>query len=164
MLDALAHDTSLWVALSFALFAFIAYRLGKNSVLSGLDSKIDAIRKEIATAESLRQEAQNLLSQYQQKQKDAEAESVQIVRQAEANAARIQASAEAELAETMNRREQQLTERLARLEKNALAEIQSHAAELAVKATMEIILKTLDEKTNKSLIDETVKKLPTHLN
>lgn len=163
-MELLAHDTALWVAISFALFALVAYRLGKNSVLNILDTRIESIRKEIQTAETLRVEAQELLAQYQRKQQDAEKEAAEIVRQAKANARRIQEEAEAGLIETMNRREEQLAERLARLEKNAIAEIQSHAAELAVKATMEIILKTLDEKTNKTLVEQAVRDLPEHLN
>lgn len=164
MMELLAHDTGLWVAISFVLFAVVAYRLGKNSVLTMLDVRINAVRQEIQTAESLRTEAQALLAEYQRKQQDAEKEAAEIIRHAEVNAQRIRQEAEAALAETMNRREDQLAERLARLEKNAIAEIQSHAAELAVKATLEIILKTLDEKTNKNLIDESVRNLPKHLN
>lgn len=164
MMELLAHDTGLWVAISFVLFAVVAYRLGKNSVLTMLDERINAVRQEIQTAESLRTEAQALLAEYQRKQQDAEKEAAEIIRHAEVNAERIRQEAEAALAETMNRREDQLAERLARLEKNAIAEIQSHAAELAVKATLEIILKTLDEKTNKNLIDESVRNLPKHLN
>ena len=47
MMEWLAHDTALWVAISFVLFAIVAYRLGKNSVLTMLDSRINAVRQEI---------------------------------------------------------------------------------------------------------------------
>lgn len=164
MMDMLAHDTGIWVAFSFILFAVLAYRLGKHSVVSMLDKRIDDIRRDIETAQNLRTEAQGLLDDYKTRQQDAQAEAARILKQAQENAARLQVQAEAELTEIMSRREAQLAERLARLEKNAIAEIQSHAAELAVKATTEIILKTLDERTNKTLIDESVKNLPKHLN
>lgn len=153
-----------WITISFAIFAYIAYRFGKHSVLSGLDGRIEEIRKEISTAESLRVEAQELLAQYQRKQRDAEKEAAQIVKEAEKHAVRIREAAEAELVETMNRREAQLTERLERIEKNAMAEIRNHAAELAAAATMETILKMLDEKTNKKLVDDAIGHIPQHLN
>lgn len=164
MLDLLAHDTGLWVAFSFILFVVVAFKLGRKSILGALDSRIDTIRKEIETAESLRVEAQELLAQYQRKQRDAEREAANIVSQAQAHAKRIQESAEAELIEVMNRREEQLKQRLKRIEENAVAEIQGYAAELAVAATTEIINRTLDEKAGKSLADDSIKNIAQYLN
>jgi F-type H+-transporting ATPase subunit b len=164
MLELLAHDTSVWVAISFAVFAFFAYKLGRKSVLGSLDGKIEAIRTEIQTAESLRIEAQELLAQYQRKQRDAEKEADLIITQAKASAKRIQEAAEIELVETMNRREVQLQQRLKRIEDNAVSEIQAHAAELAVAATTEIINRTLDEKTAQALADTSAQSISKHLN
>ena len=164
MLDILAHDTNVWVTISFVVFALLAFKLGRKSILAGLDSKIEAIRTEIQTAESLRVEAQELLAQYQRKQRDAEQEAAQIVAQAKAHAKRIQEAAEAELVDTMARREAQLEGRLKRIEENAMAEIQAHAAELAVAATSEIIARTLDDKTAQGLGDKSVASISKHLN
>lgn len=164
MLEQLSHDTSLWVAISFVVFLVAAFKLGRKSVTGGLDKKIEAIRSEIQTAESLRVEAQELLAQYQRKQRDAEQEAAQIVASAKRHAARIQETAEAELVETMNRRETQLQARLKRIEENAIAEIQGHAAELAVSATTEIITRTLDEKSGGALADASVTAISKHLN
>lgn len=164
MLELLAHDTNVWVLISFIVFAFFAFKLGRASVTGALDKKIDAIRTEIQTAESLRIEAQELLAQYQRKQRDAEKEAAQIVASAKEHARRIQETAEAELVETMARREAQLADRLKRIEQNAMADIQSHAAELAVSATTEIIARTLDEKTAKTLADTSVQSVAKHLN
>lgn len=164
MLEILSHDTNLWVTISFVVFAIFAFKLGRKSVTSKLDAKIDAIRTEIQTAESLRVEAQELLAQYQRKQRDAEKEAAQIVAQAQASAKRIHEAAEIELVETMNRREAQLQQRLQRIEQNAIAEIQAHAAELAVAATTEIINRTLDEKTAQTLADNSAQSISKHLN
>lgn len=164
MLDLLSHDTNIWVTISFVVFALVAFKLGRKSVVGGLDKKIESIRTEIQTAESLRVEAQELLAQYQRKQRDAEKEAAQIVANAQEHARRIQETAEAELVETMNRRETQLAQRLKRIEENAMAEIQGHAAELAVAATTEIIARTLDEKTAKALADNSAQSVAKHLN
>lgn len=164
MLDLLAHDTNIWVAISFALFVFVAFKLGRKSIIDGLDNKIEAIRTEIQTAESLRMEAQELLAQYQRKQRDAEKEAAQILANAKEHARRIQEAAEVELVDAMSRREAQLSDRLKRIEQNAMAEIQGHAAELAVAATTEIIARTLDEKTAKALADNSAQSIAKHLN
>ena len=164
MIELLQHDTAIWVTFSFILFALVAYRLGRKSVTQALNNKIEAIRKEIQTAESLRVEAQELLAQYQRKQRDAEKESEEIIQNAKKHAQKIQKAAEAEMAETMERREGQLSERLRRIEANAIAQIQGHAAELAAAATKEIIITTLDEKIAQGLAEESIKTVSKQLN
>lgn len=164
MMEMLAHDTGLWVAISFLLFAIVAFKLGRKSVTGGLDSKIAEIRKEIQTAETLRVEAHELLAQYQRKQRDAEKEAAEIVARAKEHSEEIRKQAEANLSDTMERREAQLTERLKRIEQNAIAEIQNHAAEVAVAATTEIINQTLDEKANERLTAQSIENVSKHLN
>jgi len=164
MLDLLAHDTGIWVAISFIVFAFIAFKLGRKSIVSGLDSRIAEVKNEIETAERLRVEAQELLAQYQRKQRDAEKEATEIINRAQKQAEQMAENSHAELQETMTRREEQLTSRLQRLEENAIAEIQSHATDLAVAATTEMIVQTLDSKSNAELNEKTIAALPQNLN
>lgn len=167
MLDLLSdnyHGTGIWVTISFLVFAAFAFKLGRQSILDGLDSRINEVKSEIETAERLRVEAQELLAQYQRKQRDAEKESKEIVKQAKSQAKQLRKSAESDLAELMDRREAQLTDRLHRLEEGAIAEIQNHAADLAVAATTEMIIQTLDEKTNATLNENVIQSLSKHLN
>ena len=64
------QDTHSWVLVSFILFVTVAFRFGKDKFLAILDGRIEAIRNDIKTAELLRIEAQELLAQYQRKQRD----------------------------------------------------------------------------------------------
>lgn len=155
----LFQDTNIWVLLSFLVFVYIIWRYGKGQVLGILDKRIEEIRKEIETAESLRVEAQELLAQYQRKQRDAVKEAEEIVANARMHAEEIQKQAEKGLKEVAARREQQLEERLKRMEQNAIQEIQAYAAELAVKATSEIIAKQMDKKTNENLVEQSIKNI-----
>lgn len=164
MMDILAHDTHIWVTISFVLFAAFAFKLGRKSVLGGLDARINDVKSEIDNAERLRVEAQELLAQYQRKQRDAEKEADEIVKRAKEQAKLLRKTAETDLSELMERREVQLTERLHRLEESAIAEIQNHAADLAVAATTEMIVQTLDEKTNAALNEDSIKSLSKNLN
>lgn len=164
MLEHLAHDTSLWVALSFLLFAVCAYKLGGKKVTKSLDERIAEIKREIETAESLRIEAQELLAQYQRKQRDAESEANEIVNAAQKQVAKIRETAEAEITEMAERREAQLAERLKRIEDKALADIQNHAAAMAVEAARQIIEQTMDEKTAANLTQTAISDLTKALN
>jgi len=101
MLDILAHDTNAWVLISFILFAALAYFMGRKSVAGKLDSYRDEIKSEIENAERLRVEAQELLAQYQRKQRDAETESQKILDNAKKQADQSKKAADKELKETM---------------------------------------------------------------
>ncbi|NQZ14973.1 MAG: hypothetical protein HRT94_09150 [Alphaproteobacteria bacterium] len=160
----LSHDTSLWVAFSFILFVVVAFKLGRKSVVNGLDGKINEIKSEIDNAERLRVEAQELLAQYQRKQQDAEKEAKDIVKNAKSQAKSIKKNMQIELEDIMARRESQLADRMKRLEENAIAKIQNEAADVAMAATTEMIMQTLDEKTQKNLMDDSIKVVSKQLN
>jgi len=159
----LFQDTNVWVLISFILFATLIFRVGKSKFIGMLDGKIEHIRDEIKTAETLRIEAQELLAQYQRKQRDAAHEAEQIVASARTAAETIRKDAEADLDAMLARKEAQLADRLKRMEESTKAEIQSYAAELAVKATAEIISSRLDEAANDRLIDASIKSISANL-
>lgn len=164
MMEMLQHNTTIWVAVSFLVFAFIAVKFGGKKTIGALDKRIAEIKSDIETAERLKNEAQALLLDYQQKQRDAEKTAAGIIAQAKASAKAVQDAAEAELSETMERREAQLAERLKRIEEKAIADIQNHAADLALKATREIVEKTLDDKAATKLVDQSIQSVSKHLN
>lgn len=160
----LLQSTTVWVAISFFLFVALAVKMAGKQVVASLDAKIASIKSEIETAENLKAETEKLLADFQAKQRDAQAEAQRIIEDAKASALVIQQTAEADLAEAMNRREAQLTDRLKRLEEKTIADIQNHAAELALQATREIVAKTMDEKAGNRLIDQAIASVAKHLN
>lgn len=164
MLEILQHDTSLWIGLSFIALVLIIIKFAGSFIMQALDNKIADIKKEIETAENLRVEAQEMLAQYQRKQQDAEKEIQEIISNAQKHADDIRRKAEEDLKATIARKENLLAQRIERLENNAIAEIQNHAADLAIKATSEIITKTLDEKANSKLSDGSIKNISNYLN
>ena len=164
MMEMLQHNTTAWVAISFVIFCLLAIKFGGKAITGALDKRIAEIKAEIETAERLKAEAQALLSEFQTKQRDAEAAAQKIIEQAKASALAVQKAAEAELSESMERREAQLADRLKRIEEKAIADIQNHAADLAMQATREIVVKTLDEKTSGNLVDQAIKSVSKYLN
>jgi F-type H+-transporting ATPase subunit b len=156
-MESFLGDANNWVLISFVIFAIGFLRFGKGALIAKLDARIAEIRKEIETAESLRIEAQELLAQYQRKQRDAAREAETIVAHARESAAHIRREAEAEMKETLKRREEQMNDRLKRAEEKAVNDIRAYAAELAVRATREIIVTEMDESTNGSLVDKSIK-------
>ncbi len=163
-MEILQHNTTLWVGISFVIFVALCVKFAGGKITGALDKRIAEIKAEIETAERLKAEAQALLTDFQQKQRDAEKAAAEIIAQAKASAKAVQEAAEAELAETMERREAQLADRLKRIEEKAIADIQNHAADLSVKATREIVEKTLDEKASAKLLDQAIQSVSKYLN
>ncbi len=157
------YDQNIWLVMSFAIFATLVFKFGKQAVLDKLDSRIESIRIELKNAENLRIEAQEMLAQYQRKHKDGVKDAEAILKNAQIQAAEIQAKAEADLNETLERREKQLSERLERMKQSAKDEILEYASTLAIAATREIIEDKLDKKANDVLVDQTIKNIGENL-
>lgn len=158
------QDTYGWIFLSFVIFAIAAYKFGKAPFLAKLDDRIATIRRDIETAQSLRIEAQELLAQYQRRQREAAQEAEAIVANARSHADQIRNQAEVSIREMADRHEAQLKERLQRMEEAAMREIRSHASDLALKATAEIIASQMNADINARLVDQSIEKLPAQFN
>ena len=158
-MNELLHDTNFWVALSFILFCLVAFKMGYGKIISGLDGRIEDIRKEIEEAEALRVEAQELLAQYRRKQKDAMREAEEIIQHAETHAQTIREKAEQDLQDLMARREKQLQERLQRIEDSAVQDVKNYAAELSVDTARDLIYSGMDKKAQTALVEKTNEQL-----
>lgn len=158
-MNALLQDSHVWVLISFLLFVGGFAKFGWGKLTAVLDAKITAIKSEIETAEVLRNEAQALLNDYRYKQHAAEEEAKQIIAQAHIHADQLKKQLEAELEDTAARREAQLAQRLKQMEDKAVADIRAYAADLAIKATTEIIARTVDDKIGARLADQAIERL-----
>jgi F-type H+-transporting ATPase subunit b len=158
MMDFL-QDAHAWVAISFVIFAVGGYVFGRKAVAAKLDGRIAAIRRDIDTAAALRAEAQALLSTFENKQREAAREVESMISHARQQADSIRRQAASDLEDAVRRREQQMADRLRRMEENTVADIRAYAADLAVKATAEIIADKMDEEVNAHLVEQSVKKI-----
>lgn len=163
MQDILA-DTSIWLTVSFAIFAWILWSKGKSALLSSIDSYIATVRQEIGAAKSLKAEAQGLMQEFEAKHRDSVKEAEEILALARKQVAQIQEQAAKDMAEASARREKQLAQRLERMKQAAMTEIQNYAADLAIKATREIIIEKLDSREHKRLVEAAVKDVTRHIN
>lgn len=150
-------DAHFWLIISFAIFAAIVWKAGKDKILAMLDARISAISEELRVAENLRIEAQEMLAQYQRKHRDVVKDAERIIATAEKQAEDIRRQSEKELDETIALRERQLGERLERLKQNARDEIRDYAANLAMAATAGIVGDHLDKKANDNLVAQAIK-------
>jgi F-type H+-transporting ATPase subunit b len=152
-------DDYFWYTISFLLFLGVLLKYAVPVITQQLDARIAQIIKNLEEAENLRIEAQEMLAQYQRKHRDALKESQKIIDIAKENARQYKENALLELEAVMKVREEQLIVRLERMEQSAIVEIQTFAADLAMKAAKQIIEESLDKKTNTKLVDDAIKSI-----
>jgi len=158
------EDPTLWVLLSFIAFMVLAFLLGRRSVLGMMDAKIEKIRQQISSAETLKSEAEALLSQYKANLANASSEAESIIAKAKAQAAYYRKQAEVEFDETIARREDMLKSRIEQMERSAVDDIRRYAAELAVSASAEIISQRLSSADATRLADQSIQQISEKLN
>ncbi len=153
-----------WVAVGFAIFiALTAKPIGKL-IVGALDERAAKIKAGLERATQLREEAQDLLAQYQRKHRDALKEAEAIVEHAKAEAERLSAQAQADLETALKRREQLALQHIAQEEARALAEVRAAAVDLAVQVAGRLIAERIDAARSDALIDDAIKQLPGKLN
>jgi len=150
-------DPTFWVAASTAVFVGgVIWSKAHKSVAAMLDAKSEEIRKQIEEAKSLRDEAEQMLLDYQRKQRDAEQEAADILAQAESDAKNLVDAAKTEISALVDRREKAADEKIKQAEVSAVKEVKAVAADVAVQATTEVLTVTLKGKGAKALADAAI--------
>src|SRR6185295_18923042 len=129
-----------WVAVSFVGFlAILIYYKIPALLAKALDERAAAIRKELDEARRLRDEAQNLLNDYQKKYRNAGLEAESIIEQARGEAQAYAKETRGSLAESLERRTRQAEEKIARAEAQAVDEVRAAAVDTAMTAAERIL-------------------------
>ncbi len=134
-LDATFYATvGLVIFLGYMVYLKVPGLMGK-----ALDGRAEKISGELAEARRLREEAQQLLAEYQRKRKEAEKEAAGIISSAENEAKAIAAEAKKKTEEYIVRRTALAEQKIAQAESQAVLEVKSSAVDLAVAATESIL-------------------------
>jgi len=154
-----------WVAVAFFIFVgIVIYMKVPAAIAASLDQRADAIRKELDEARRLREEAQDLLADYQQKQRRADDEAKAIVEQAEREAVSIKQQADKALQESIERRARTAEEKIARAEAQALTEVRGAVIEAATTAAERVLAARVKGDTAGGLVDQAIRDIRTNLN
>jgi F-type H+-transporting ATPase subunit b len=159
------HQAETWVAVAFVLFVGLGLYLKVPAMLAKmLDERADKISKELAEAKKLREEAQALLAEYQQKRTEAEKDAANIVAQAKIEAESYAVETRKKLAETIERRTKQAAQKIAQAEAAAIKEVRSTATEAAIAAASKLVGEAVQGAAGGKLIDESIAAVKSRLN
>lgn len=158
-------DASFWALIGLIIFLGIMAYIKVPAMMAGaLDKRADQIRNELEQAKKLREEAQQLLAEYQRKRKEAEAEAAGILSAAEKEAAILRDEAKAKTEEYVSRRTAMAEQKIQQAEADAINEVRAAAVDLAVVAAENLIGKKVDSKTSDALFKASLGDLKTRLN
>lgn len=153
----------LFLLISLVLLAIVLRKPFKEKVLGALDSRAEKIRQELDEAQRLHEEAKAMLAKYQRQLHEGEKLAEEIVARAETERQRMEKRMRDDLHTLTERRTQQAVDRIAQEETRALAEVRARAADLAVRATREVMTERLSgEQAGKLMqgaIEEVTRKL-----
>jgi F-type H+-transporting ATPase subunit b len=154
-----------WVAIAFVAFVLVLlyYRV-PALIAKSLDDRAEAIRKELDEARRLREEAQNLLADYQKKHRNVGQEADSILELARGEAEAFAQETRANLKDMLERRTRQAEDKIARAEAQAVDEVRAAAIELAVAAAEKILREKASGAGGVSLIDQSIRELKGRLN
>jgi F-type H+-transporting ATPase subunit b len=148
-------DATFIALVAFTIFFIVLIWLKvPGMILSALDSRSQAIAKELHEARRMREEAEALLASYKAKQAGAEADAKAIVDRAKEQAAAVVEETRAAMSEAMKRRERQAEDRIAQAETRATDEVRAAAAEAALAAAERMIRERMTEATQSALVAE----------
>ncbi len=151
--EAFYQTAEFWVAVAFFIFCGILIYVGAfKSVIAALDQRSARIKAELDDARRLRDEAAQLLAEYQRKQREAENEAAGIIAGAKAEAERLALEAKTKMEEFVSRRTQMAETKIAQAEAQALADVRAAAAEAAVSAAEKILSETVKGKLSDDLV------------
>ena len=158
-------DATFWAFIGLILFfVMLLYFKVPGAIAGALDKRSKAIADELDEARRLREEAQELLAQYQRKQREAETEAQDIIEQAKRDAARMAEEAREKLNAQLERRARLAEEKIARAEAQAANEVRTAAADVAIAAARQVIAERVNANAGAGLIDASIADLKTKLN
>ena len=161
----MALDASFYALVGLVLFlALLVYLKVPGMVNKALDARADQIRDELAEAKRLREEAQQVLADYQRKRKEAEAEAANIVAAAEREAAMLTAEAKQKTDEFVARRNALSEQKIKQAEAEAVNAVRSAAVDLAISAAEAVIAKKSEGKVQAELFSKAVDDVKARLN
>jgi F-type H+-transporting ATPase subunit b len=158
-------DATFWATVGLVIFlGLLVYLKVPGVVGKSLDDRADKIRDELEQARRLREEAQQLLAEYQRKRKEAEKEAGDIVASAKHEAELIVREAKQKTEEYVARRTALAEQKIGQAERDAVNEVRSSAVDIAVAAARKLLADKVDATVADRLFRASVDDVKTKLN
>jgi len=158
-------DATFWAFVGLILFFAILVYYGVPGLIGkSLDTRAERISHDLDEARRLRDEAQQLLAEYQRKRKEAEQEAQDIVTAAKREAEMLVAEAKQKTEDYVSRRTALAEQKIAQAERDAVAEVRGRAVDIAIEAAGQVLADKVDTGKDASLFKSALAEVRAKLN
>ena len=139
-------DATFWVAVSFFIFlgALIYFKIPQK-VNSSLTGKINQIKKELEESEKLKNEARNLLSDYEKKIEKQKKDYRKIIDSAKKESEKNVIEKTNRFHKVMDERKKGTEQKIHQMKENALKDIKIASIKISIEAVEKLIKNSLDK-------------------
>lgn len=149
------RNTDFVVFLAFLLFIAILFYFKVPTLIGGLlDKRALGIKSDLDEARALRDEAQALLTSYERKQKEVQAQADRIVANARDEATKAAAQAKEDIKSSVARRLTTAREQIESAQAEAVRHVRDQAVTVAIAAARDVIREQMTAAEANKLIDD----------
>ena len=140
-------DATFWVAISFFLFLVLLFYLKvPQKIDRSLNESIKGIKSEIEHAEKLKDEAKNILSNYDTKISKSKTEIKKMLEDAEKQAEQNIIKTNKEFHEIIENRKKTAEDKIKQMKLQAIKDMKNLSVDIAVNSVEKIIKNSIDKK------------------
>lgn len=146
-----------WIALAMlVVIAVLIWKKVPGAIAAALDSKIELIRSQLAEAEGLRKEAEELRAEYEKKAKSIDKDRKALLERAKHEAEEIVAKAKTDAEALIERRSRMAEDKIAAEERAAIDQLRATAADAATRAAKRLIAERHDAAADEQLVNQAI--------
>ena len=140
-------DATFWVAVSFVLFlGVLLYFKVPQKIFTSLDESINKIKKDIEEAEKLKEEAKNILSDYEARLDKSKVEIDLMIKNAQKESDANIIKTNDQFHKIFENRKKVAEEKIKQMKLQATKDIKNYSVEVAIIALEKIIKNSIDKK------------------
>ena len=140
-------DATFWVAISFFIFlGVLFYFKVPQKVFGTLDESINKIKKDIDEAEKLKEEAKNILSEYEAKLSKSKVEVDLMIKNAQKESETNIIKVNDQFHSIFENRKKMAEDKIKQMKLQATKDIKNYSVEVAIIALEKIIKNSVDKK------------------
>ena len=140
-------DATFWVAVSFVIFiGVLFYFKVPQKIFSSLDESINKIKKDIEEAEKLKEEAKNILSEYEAKLDKSKVEIDLMIKNAQKEAEINTIKINDQFHKIFESRKKMGEDKIKQMKLQAKKDIKNYSVEVAIISLEKIIKNSIDKK------------------
>ena len=157
-------DATFWVAVSFFIFfGCLVYLKVPQKINITMANQINEIKKELDNAEKLKEEAKNLLSDYENNIDKSIKESKEIIDIAKKDNEKIIIEKTKKFYQIIEERKKYSEQKIFQMKENALKDIKNISVKISMKTVENLIKNSIDKNKLEKIYDNSLKQAKTAL-